>query len=338
MEMNHLNIFTASKEIVLGRQAENEVTTIQFPVARWVEEYGNGEFHLWHRRSQDSTAYPVIVAREGDYVFWVVNSTDLQFSGRGEAQLDLVIGEKVVKSEIFKTIVSRSLNADGEMPDPYEPWVTRVEEYAEKAERAVEHYPKIDEDSNEWLVWDAGSEEFVNTGVLAEGISPTVEVTDIEDGHRIAITDAEGQHHFDVMNGEKGDTGVGIMSISKVSTAGLIDTYRITFTDGTTTTFDVTNGEDGSDADVTAENIAAALGYTPADDAEVDTLSQTVSAQSSQIETLDEEKADATDLTAEVTRATEAESALGAQIASLNALGFSVINGEINITFEEEET
>ena len=45
--------------------------------------------------------------------------------------------------------------------------------------------------------------------------------------------------------GETGATGNGISSIAKTSTSGLVDTYTITFTDGTTTTFDVTNGADG---------------------------------------------------------------------------------------------
>lgn len=45
--------------------------------------------------------------------------------------------------------------------------------------------------------------------------------------------------------GETGTTGNGILSIQKTSTVGLVDTYTITFTDGTTTTFDITNGEDG---------------------------------------------------------------------------------------------
>lgn len=45
-------------------------------------------------------------------------------------------------------------------------------------------------------------------------------------------------------------------------------------------------GEDGSDADVTAENIEAALGYTPADDDDVTTLESTVTSQSSQIATI----------------------------------------------------
>ena len=39
-----------------------------------------------------------------------------------------------------------------------------------------------------------------------------------------------------------GSTGKGIASISKTDTSGLVDTYTIVFTDGTSTTFNVTNG------------------------------------------------------------------------------------------------
>ncbi len=39
--------------------------------------------------------------------------------------------------------------------------------------------------------------------------------------------------------------GVGITSIEKTSSAGLVDTYTITYTDGNTDTFTVTNGADG---------------------------------------------------------------------------------------------
>ena len=45
----------------------------------------------------------------------------------------------------------------------------------------------------------------------------------------------------------KGEDGNSIASIEKTSTAGLVDTYTITLTDGSTTTFDVTNGQDGAD-------------------------------------------------------------------------------------------
>ena len=43
----------------------------------------------------------------------------------------------------------------------------------------------------------------------------------------------------------KGETGNGISGISLTNTEGLVDTYTITYTDGTTTTFTVTNGKDG---------------------------------------------------------------------------------------------
>jgi lysophospholipase L1-like esterase len=42
-----------------------------------------------------------------------------------------------------------------------------------------------------------------------------------------------------------GEDGRGIESIVKTSTAGLVDTYTITYTDGTTSTFNVTNGARG---------------------------------------------------------------------------------------------
>ena len=41
--------------------------------------------------------------------------------------------------------------------------------------------------------------------------------------------------------GDKGDAGVGIVSIVKTATNGNVDTYTITFTDGTTTTFEIVN-------------------------------------------------------------------------------------------------
>lgn len=43
-----------------------------------------------------------------------------------------------------------------------------------------------------------------------------------------------------------GATGKGISSITKTGTSGLVDTYTITYSDSTTSTFTVTNGSDAS--------------------------------------------------------------------------------------------
>ena len=46
--------------------------------------------------------------------------------------------------------------------------------------------------------------------------------------------------------GDTGATGVGISSVAKTGTAGKVDTYTITYSDGNSTTFTVTNGNDGT--------------------------------------------------------------------------------------------
>ena len=69
------------------------------------------------------------------------------------------------------------------------------------------------------------------------------------DGHTPVITIGENGNWFidgvdttKTAQGIKGDTGNGISKIEKTSTEGLVDTYTITFTNGTTTTFTITNG------------------------------------------------------------------------------------------------
>lgn len=48
----------------------------------------------------------------------------------------------------------------------------------------------------------------------ADGVSPTVTVTDITGGHRVTITDADGPHSFDVMDGKDGTGGGGTAGVT----------------------------------------------------------------------------------------------------------------------------
>ena len=123
----------------------------------------------------------------------------------------------------------------------------RAETAADNAEDAASHYPRIQ--NGYWEIWDPASGAYVSTGVQAQGpqgepgTSPEISVASISGGHRITITDVNGTKTVNVMDGEN---GVGISSIVKTGTSGLVDTYTITYTDGNTTTFAVTNGEDGA--------------------------------------------------------------------------------------------
>lgn len=77
------------------------------------------------------------------------------------------------------------------------------------------------------------------------------------DTYTITLTNGN-TYSFTVTNGAKGDTGatgatgvpgvagVGITNITKTNTNGLVDTYTILYTNGNSTTFTVTNGQNGT--------------------------------------------------------------------------------------------
>lgn len=105
-----------------------------------------------------------------------------------------------------------------------------------RAEEAVEHYPKIVE--GYWYVWDGDAEEYVPTGIKAEGVdgtdgtSPSVTINDIEGGHRITITDKNhplGQS-FNVLNGTNGTDGDDGYSPA-VTITSIEGGHRVTITD-----------------------------------------------------------------------------------------------------------
>lgn len=133
----------------------------------------------------------------------------------------------------------------------------------------------------------------------SNGYSPTIRTIETTDGYDLEITDIDGTRTITILNGkdgknglngqdgkdgidgkdgqdgakgEKGDpgnpgaTGNGIASIVKTNTSGLIDTYTITFTDGTTTSFQVTNGQNGqpgADGRDGTNGVDGQDGYTP---------------------------------------------------------------------------
>lgn len=91
-------------------------------------------------------------------------------------------------------------------------------------------------------------------------------VTQTASGATITIIDKDGTTTATVDNGADGQDGAdgnGIADISLTSTSGNVDTYTITYTDGTTDTFDVTNGVDGQDGHDGADGQDGADGFSP---------------------------------------------------------------------------
>lgn len=135
----------------------------------------------------------------------------------------------------------------------------------EEAETAITHYPTIIDGT--WHVWDVTEEEYVDTGVEAQGeqgqpgrdgtdgqdgqdgFSPVITVTDITGGHRVSITDANGTQIFNVMDGQNGTDGQDGYSPT-VSVTEITGGHRVTITDAQGAhTFDVMDGEDAHAVD-----------------------------------------------------------------------------------------
>lgn len=119
---------TEGVDIVLGRQGENEVVTVQFDVTGWAEEYGVGEFLLFNERSKDTAAYPCTATQTGERLDWVIESADVYYSGYGRVQLTYIVNNAVAKSVIYYTVVLPSLDS-GDMPTPTPEWIQDVLNY-----------------------------------------------------------------------------------------------------------------------------------------------------------------------------------------------------------------
>ena len=103
-----------------------------------------------------------------------------------------------------------------------------------------------------------------------DGFSPVVNTVTAGDSTTVTITDVNSTHTFVVHNGIQGPEGAtgpagpagtngtngldgqdgrGISGIALTGTSGNVDTYTVTYTDGTTFTYNVTNGTDGIGVD-----------------------------------------------------------------------------------------
>ena len=72
-----------------------------------------------------------------------------------------------------------------------------------------------------------------------------------EDNAKLYVKGEKGYEYLTDLSGAQGIQGVGIQSIEKTASNGVVDTYTITYTDGNKTTFTVINGTDGETPKIT---------------------------------------------------------------------------------------
>jgi len=268
--------------IALGRLGENDYTVVRFDVSAWLEELPGAVIGLYNQRPGDADAYPIAgISVEDGIATWTVTSAELTQTGEGRCELVAIAGEVVAKSAIFRTIVFDALDGSGEAPEPWAEWQQQfitlkgeAEQAADRAEEAVGYYPRIVD--GVWEVWDGETEQWVSTGVQAQGpqgergetgsqgqrgetgaagaagadgFSPVATVTQTASGATISITDKTGTTTADIANGQDGAPGApgqpGLDGISpSITITDITGGHRVTITDADGQhSFDVMDGE-----------------------------------------------------------------------------------------------
>lgn len=131
--------------------------------------------------------------------------------------------------------------------------IPQIQAYLEQAESIVEAVEELSQNppyigaNGNWYVFDTTLEAYKDSGVDASITVDIADITMIAEGAQPYVTNTgtstDPIFHLFLPRSPQGATGNGIANIAKTGTQGLVDTYTITMTDGTTYTFTVTNGQ-----------------------------------------------------------------------------------------------
>lgn len=258
----------------LGYAGEHLARQIRFDIRDWRALYGDGWAELVYQ--PEWAEKPCLIAREqnADEVLWELQYSDVRDAGSGECQLLYLVGDRVVKREIWITEVEPSLGEPGEPPTEAEKsWlgqVTQTASSAREAEKKAKEHARAADVSAKAAAASAASvtDMQVSAADLPEGAAASVTKT-VEDGvvklefgipagqtgrpgdpgasaYEVAVANGfEGTEAewLELLRGEDGYSPV--MYTSPLPTG---DGTRVTiYNKADRVVFDVKNGEDGAD-------------------------------------------------------------------------------------------
>lgn len=184
--------------LALGRKGENVARQVVFDLRAWRAAYGDGAVSLCAKRAGDAEPYPCGVTQEEDTAVWVLRAADVDKPGWGDVQLSYYVGDTLAKSQTWRTLVAPSLCACGDPGEVQQGWLDQAgkdaaaaqqgakdaqdaqqaaedaakaaessagaaADAAKAAQDATEHPPRINEETQTWLIWQDG--EYRDTGL-----------------------------------------------------------------------------------------------------------------------------------------------------------------------------
>ena len=139
--------------IQLGKQGENLALEIAFPDSTmWGTYYGgDGKYILMHQRPGEEAVYQCGLYMDNGIPVWRITSADTAIASShektGRAELRYLIGDTIVKSRVYRTLIAPSLTGtDSEPPDP------AGKAWYEKIESEIGDLSKLETDEKDSLV------------------------------------------------------------------------------------------------------------------------------------------------------------------------------------------
>lgn len=193
--------------LALGRKGENVARQVVFDLRLWRAAYGDGAVSLCAKRAGDAEPYPCGVTQDEDTAVWVLRAADVDKPGWGNVQLSYYVGDTLAKSQTWRTLVAPSLCACGDPGEVQQGWLDQAGKDAAAAQQgakdaqeaqkaaedaakaakdsadaaagaaraaqdATEHPPRINEETQTWLIWQDGAYRDTGLPIAIDGSLP----------------------------------------------------------------------------------------------------------------------------------------------------------------------
>lgn len=180
---------TNTTMVFLGRQGEHLARDIEFDVLQqWRQEYGDGEIRLYNVRPGETMPYAVALITAGEKAIWTVTATDTARSGTGMCELRYLVGEAVVKSQVYVTVVAKAISgSEIDPPETEQTWVQKVLDAGQSAQEALAQMqelsvklPVISRETATWWVWDTQMGAYADSGFNCVGATGPAPVRGVD--------------------------------------------------------------------------------------------------------------------------------------------------------------
>lgn len=229
--------------LVVGYLEENKIEKLQFEIPEEYKDFGRKACF----KANDKT-----FAKSFDNITDNTLTLTRDMTQYNELEMSIAFfkieneDEIVARTSILKIYIENAIICDDDI-QPDEPKVVILDELIQKVTELNEQVTKDEEIRQNQETTrqqnENAREEYISN-LKAQVDNGDFDGADFNykwDGTKLGVKNSkETAYQFVEL---KGDTGNGIKNIEKVSTVENVDTYAIHYTDGTQTTFDVTNGE-----------------------------------------------------------------------------------------------